>query len=89
MDREKLRKGTKLLQKIDDYEYALGCFEWGSEDGGDIVSLLPKIAIEFDSSDGGREVTVLPDIISDDLIEILKTHIESRIEELQKEFDKL
>ena len=91
MDKEKLEKGNEILRKINKYESALECFEWvpGENGGGDVISLNPKLAIEFDDWDDGREMMVLPDIISEDFIEMLKTHIETRIEELLKEFDEL
>lgn len=91
MKTEKLEIANNIHKRINMYKNALCCFEIENPKyEGKMESLEPKLAIEhIDDEWEDRAVTVLPDILSDDFIEILKSHIKTKIVELEKEFEEL
>lgn len=91
MNIETLEKANTLQRKIRDYECASGCFkEEHPEDEKIVASREPRLAIEhIDEEWDERTITVLPDVLTKDFIDVIKSHIKSKIIELKKEFEML
>jgi len=90
---ENLERGNEIQKQLKSFEEALNCFEY--KFGGDGETLLdnpistnPKLMLEFDdySNEGDRSIIPIPNVLSDDLIDMIKHGIILNIKSLESEF---
>lgn len=93
---ENLQRGNEIQKLLKSFEEALNCFEY--KFGGDGESLLenpistnPKLMLEFDdySNECDRSIIPVPNVLSDELIGLIKQGILLNIQLLKSEFKDL
>lgn len=93
---ENLKRGNEIQKLLKSFEEALNCFEY--KHAGDGESLLenqistnPKLMLEFDdySNEGDKSIIPVPNVLSDDLIGLIKQGILLNIQLLESEFNDL
>ena len=88
MDTTTLEKANKLNTQIKDFSEALNCFEHQMDGSTSIISLNPRLIIEFDDCDDRQQVA-LPMTLSKTLTDFLKAEIKKELKKSVNEFNAL